>query len=106
MSSSSRPSTTSSFGPLAVAEPFGGPPVFRWELADLARMAGAQFAPGELRGLDDQAHVAELASGRRIRYDAAVLACGARPEIAVAGALTFRGPANAERFRALLDEVK
>ncbi len=69
------------YRPLAVAEPFGGPPVF-------------------------QAHVAELASGQRIRYDAVVLACGARPEVAVAGALTFRGRADVGRFRALLDEVK
>jgi len=94
------------YRPLAVAEPFGGPRVFRWELADLARAAGADFTPGELSGLDVQAHVAELANGQRIRYDALVLACGARPQVAVAGALTFRGPADVERFRALLDEAK
>src|SRR6266545_2939941 len=94
------------YRPLAVAEPFGGPPVFRWELADLARVAGAQFAPGHLRRVNVEAHVAELASGQRIRYDAVVLACGARPEVAVAGALTFRGRADVGRFRALLDEVK
>jgi sulfide:quinone oxidoreductase len=94
------------YRPLAVAEPFGGPSVLRWELADLARIAGAEFTPGELRGLDDRAHVAELASGQRIRYDAVVLACGARAEVAVTGALTFRGPADVGRFRALLDEVK
>ncbi len=94
------------YRPLAVAEPFGGARVFRWELADLARAAGAEFTPGKLRGLDVQAHVAELASGQRIGYDAVVLACGARPKVAVAGALTFRGPADVERFRTLLDDVK
>jgi sulfide:quinone oxidoreductase len=94
------------YRPLAVAEPFGGPRVFSWELADLARAAGAEFAPGELRRLDIQAHVAELASGQEVGYDALLLACGARTQVAVAGALTFRGPADVERFRALLDEVK
>src|SRR6266545_3788361 len=31
---------------------------------------------------------------------------GSRPTAAVAGALTFRGPADAERFKALLDDIK
>jgi sulfide:quinone oxidoreductase len=94
------------YRPLAVVEPFGGRQVGHWELADLARAAGARFTPGHLRALDVEAHVVELRSGQRIRYDAVVLACGARPRAAVAGALTFRGPADVERLRALLDEVK
>jgi sulfide:quinone oxidoreductase len=59
-----------------------------------------------LRALEVEAHVAELRSGQRIRYDAVLLACGALPTAAVPGALTFRGPADVERFRALLDDVK
>src|SRR6266540_2773712 len=69
------------YRPLAVLEPFGRRPRDRWELADLR-------------------------SGQRIPYSAVVLACGARPTAAVAGALTFRGPADAERFKALLDDIK
>ncbi len=94
------------YRPLAVLEPFGRRPRDRWELADLARAAGARFTPGELRSLDVEGHIAELTSGQRLPYSAVVLACGARPTAAVAGALTFRGPADAERFKALLDDIK
>jgi sulfide:quinone oxidoreductase len=94
------------YRPLAVLEPFGRRPRDSWELADLTRAAGARFTPGELRALNVEGHVAELTSGQRIPYSAVVLACGARPEAAVAGALTFRGPADGERFKALLDEIK
>lgn len=93
------------YRPLAVAEPFGAGRVHRWELDDLARMAGADFVPGELAAVDAGAHVAELKSGLRIGYDALVLATGARPQVAVPGALTFRGPADVEAMRRLLDAI-
>jgi sulfide:quinone oxidoreductase len=93
------------YRPLAVAEPFGAGHVYRWELDDLVRAAGADFAPGELAAVDADAHVAELKNGIRIDYDALVLACGARPQTAVPGALTFRGPADVEAMRRLLDEI-
>jgi sulfide:quinone oxidoreductase len=93
------------YRPLAVAEPFGAGRVHRWELSDLARAAGADFAPGELASIDPEAQETELKSGSRMGYDALVLACGARPETAVPGALTFRGPADVEPMRRLLDEI-
>ena len=82
------------YKPLAVAEPFGVGRVHRWELDDLVRAAGADFVPGELVAVDPDARVAELKNGLRIGYDALVLATGARPEVAVRGALTFRGPSG------------
>ncbi|HXV96400.1 MAG TPA: FAD-dependent oxidoreductase [Gaiellaceae bacterium] len=94
------------YRPLAVSEPFGGEPVRRWELADLARSAGADFTPGELAGLDAEEHTAHLRHGPPIAYDAVVLACGARPETAVPGALTFRGPADVDALRGLVDGVE
>ena len=94
------------YRPLAVAVPFDVGRVYRWELADLTRRAGAQFTPAALESLDAQAHVADMGDGRRIAYDVAILACGARPETAIAGAFTFRGPADTEGFRSLVDEVK
>jgi sulfide:quinone oxidoreductase len=93
------------YRPLAVAEPFGIGRVRRWELGDLVHSAGANFAPGELAGIDAEAQQAELKSGLRIDYDSLVLACGARPEAAVPGALTFRGPADVEALRRVLDEI-
>jgi sulfide:quinone oxidoreductase len=94
------------YRPLAVAEPFGTGQVHRWELADLLRAAGAEFTPGALRAVDTERYVVHLEHGARIDYDALLLACGARPEVALPGALTFRGPADTERFGRLLDKVK
>ena len=93
------------YRPLAVSEPFGGQPVRRWELADLARSAGAGLIPGELAGIDADAHTAELRYGPPVDYDAVVLACGALPQVAVPGSLTFRGPADVEALRHLLDRA-
>jgi sulfide:quinone oxidoreductase len=93
------------YRPLAVSEPFGGAPVRRWELADLTRSAGADLTPGEVVGLDPDAHVVHLRHGPPLAYDAVVLACGARPEVAVPGALSFRGPADTDALRYLLDRV-
>jgi sulfide:quinone oxidoreductase len=93
------------YRPLAVAEPFGAGRVRRWELDDLARGAGAEFLPGELGAVDAEARVAELTSGLRIEYDALVLAIRARPQPAVSGALTFRGPADVEAMERLLAEI-
>jgi sulfide:quinone oxidoreductase len=94
------------YRPLAVAVPFDVGRVYRWELSDLARAAGAHFTPGALEALDTDAHRALLGDGRSIAYDIAVLACGARAEPAINGAFTFRGPADTESFRTLLDEFK
>ena len=94
------------YRPLAVAEPFGAAGAQRWELADLLRAAGAEFTPGALRAVDVEGHVAHLENGGQIEYDALLLAHGARPETALPGALTFRGPADTEGFSRLLGEVK
>ena len=85
------------YRPLAVSEPFGGQPVRRWELADLARSAGAGLIPGDVLRVDSEAF--------SVGYDALVVACGARPEIAVPGSLTFRGPADVAALRTLLDRA-
>jgi sulfide:quinone oxidoreductase len=93
------------YRPLAVAEPFDAGRVHRWELDDLARAAGAQFTPGALERIDARSHVAETDLGLVLEYDAVMLACGATPHVAVPGALTFRGPADVDALRDLLDEV-
>ena len=93
------------YRPLAVAEPFAVGRVLRFELGELATAAGAFFTPGSVAGLDPVARTVALADGRKIEYDALVLALGATPRAAIPGAFTFRGPADTDAFRALLDEV-
>src|SRR6266540_4068459 len=79
------PETKFWYRPLAVAEPFGLGEVLTFDLPQLAAEAGAQFTPGEVVALDSVGHVARTA--------------------AVAGALTFRGPADTELMRTLLREL-
>jgi sulfide:quinone oxidoreductase len=94
------------YRPLAVAEPFGQGRAHRFELAGLVAAAGARFTPGELRVVDASAHVLRTTRDADIPYDALVIACGARPRPALPGAFTFRGPADTEAFRRLIDGVR
>ncbi len=93
------------YRPLAVAEPFGLGEVRQFELAELAGAAGAIFSPGALVRVDAGRRVAWTSTGGSIPYDVLLVACGAVPTPAVAGALTFRGPADTERMRRLLEEI-
>src|SRR6266508_256084 len=93
------------YRPLAVAEPFGLGEARQFGLAELAAAAGAIFSPGALVRLDAGRRVAWTSTGGSIPYDVLLVACGAVPTPAVAGALTFRGPADTERMRRLLEEI-
>jgi sulfide:quinone oxidoreductase len=93
------------YRPLAVAEPFGIAVVDHFDLATIADSAGAVFTLDQLASVESEAQTARTAHGAEIAYDALVIACGALPRTALAGALTFRGPADAAVFRELLAEA-
>jgi sulfide:quinone oxidoreductase len=93
------------YRPAAVAEPFGLGEAKHFGLARLATEAGATYSPGGLTCVDAGARVAYTSLGGAVPYDALLVACGAVPVPAVGGALTFRGPADSERTRRLLDEA-
>jgi sulfide:quinone oxidoreductase len=93
------------YRPLAVAEPFGLGEVRQFELPELAAAAGATFSPGALTGVDVENGQAQTSAGSSIPYDVLLVACGAGPTAAVPGALTFRGPADTEKIRRLLEEI-
>jgi sulfide:quinone oxidoreductase len=93
------------YRPLAVAEPFDLGEVRRFELAELAAVAGATFSLGALADVDAGGRLARTSAGSSVPYDVLLVACGAGPTPAVPGALTFRGPADTERVRALLEEI-
>jgi sulfide:quinone oxidoreductase len=92
------------YRPLSVAEPFELGETNRYELAALASAAGATFTLGTLEGVDATRHEAETSVGT-IPYDILLVAVGAVPVEAVPGALTFRGPADADKIRTLLEEL-
>jgi sulfide:quinone oxidoreductase len=92
------------YRPLSVAEPFELGETHRYELAALAAAAGATCTLGALEGVDAVRHNAKTSVGE-ISYDVLLVAVGAIPTDAVPGALTFRGPADTERIRGLLEEI-
>jgi sulfide:quinone oxidoreductase len=92
------------YRPLAVAEPFKLGEAHHYELGALAAAAGAAFTLGTLQGVDAIGHEARTSVGV-IPYDLMLVAVGAVPTPAVRGALTFRGPADTDEIRALLEEI-
>jgi sulfide:quinone oxidoreductase len=93
------------YRPLAVAEPFSLGEARHFDLAELAAAAGATFSPGAVTGVEVGAQRVQTSAGSSIAYDVLLVACGAIPSPAFPGALTFRGPADTERFRQLLEEI-
>lgn len=92
------------YRPLSVTEPFALGEARRYELPALAVAAGARFTPGTLVGVDALRHEAKTSVGD-IHYDFLIVAVGALPSPAVAGAVTFRGPADREKLESLLGDV-
>jgi sulfide:quinone oxidoreductase len=99
------PETAFSYRPLAVAEPFRIGEVKRFPLERLVEAAGARLRRGSLASVDAERKTVTLDDGQELAYDTLLLALGARPREAVAGALTFRGPQDGPALSALLDRM-
>jgi sulfide:quinone oxidoreductase len=91
--------------PASVATPFGlsAPPPL--DLQRLARRYDVELVQDELLAVDPAARAARLTSGARWPYDHLLIAVGARPEPALPGALTFRGPGDVPAVERALAEV-
>ncbi len=100
------PEPTFWYRPVAVAEPFDLGRVRHFDLGELARDVGAGLVLGSLAAVDVDRREARTQTGGVLRFDALLIACGAVPVPAVPGALTFRGPADSDRMRGVLDEVE
>jgi len=94
------------YRPLAVAEPFDVGHAHHFELTRLAEEAGATFTHGALATVDADAGVARTTSAMDVSFDVLVIACGATPHPSLEGALNFRGPADSDKYRALLRELE
>jgi sulfide:quinone oxidoreductase len=93
------------YRPMAVAAPFELGEVKHFDLSELTAAAGATFSPGELVAVDAPRRLAHTSAGP-VPYDVLLVACGTVPAPAIANALTFRGPADAEKVRDLLGEIE
>jgi sulfide:quinone oxidoreductase len=99
------PEAEFTYRPLAVTEPFRVGEVTRFPLKTLVEAARARLRRGSVAAVDPERKVVALDDGLELAYDILLLALGARPREAVAGALTFRGPEDGPALSALLDKT-
>jgi sulfide:quinone oxidoreductase len=100
------PEEAFSYRPLAVAETFELAEVYRVEVSRLASDLSLAHVRDSVAAVEADRGRVILGSGRTLSYDALVLACGARPEEALSGSLTFRGEEDEGAVRALLSELR
>ena len=99
------PETEFTYAPLAVAEPFRVGEMRRFPLERLVHAAGATLRRGAVGSVDAGRKTVTLEGGEEVGYDVLVLALGARPRVAVEGALTFRGAPDRDALRTLLERA-
>ncbi len=94
------------YRPYAVAEPFGGGEVLRFDLAELAARCDAEFVARSATGVRADERLVILRGDREVRYDFLVLACGTKSIGAVTGALPFWGASGDTGIEDVVGELK
>jgi sulfide:quinone oxidoreductase len=100
------PDPAFTYKPLAVAQPFAVGRPLRVPLEHVAADAGAELVTDAVVSVDDAGGAATLASGRRIAFDALLLAPGARAADGVPGATTWRPGGDPEVYGGLLRDLE
>jgi sulfide:quinone oxidoreductase len=94
------------YKPLAVKEPFAVGHLRQIALQDAARDANATFVPATVEAVDSREKTVTTSESQPLEYDALVLALGAKPEPAVAHAMTWDDRSDAEMLGGLLRDVE
>jgi sulfide:quinone oxidoreductase len=94
------------YRPMAVAEPFSLGRARHIALVAIAADFDAQHVAGALAGVEHAEHRVVTHSGRRIAYDALVIACGTRMSPAFAGAITIDDLSIGVTLRGLVQDVE
>jgi sulfide:quinone oxidoreductase len=94
------------YRPLTVEEPFAVGRLRQIPLLDAARDAKAAFAAGSIEGVDPDGKIVSISEGKRLRYDALVLAVGAKAMPVVDHALTWDDRSDAETLGGLLEDFE
>jgi sulfide:quinone oxidoreductase len=100
------PDETFVMGAASVGTAFGHGAPPRHDIASIVAAHGAQFLRDSLQAVRREERVAIAHSGEQLFYDALLVAVGARPEPALAGALTFRGPQDIDLIEGTLRELE
>ena len=94
------------YRPAATSEPFDVAPSRGYDLRAIARDLGAGYHKSRLEAVASRKHFVRTASGARLRYDALIMATGARAVVGVPGAITFRDQRDTRLIRRLLGELE
>src|ERR671936_1795326 len=89
----------------AVAQPFGGAAPRRFDLARIAADHDAHLRPDRLASVDADARRVHTVRGDTAPYDALLVAVGAKPDVALPGALTFSGARDVPAYARLLADL-
>jgi sulfide:quinone oxidoreductase len=94
------------YRPVTVAEAFDRAQARVYDLAELlADQGGGELILDTLAGVETRSRIAVTVGGRRISFDALVVATGAVPGAPFPGALTFRGRDDVPALRGLLHDL-
>jgi sulfide:quinone oxidoreductase len=92
--------------PMTVREPFSYPQARHYPLGEIVAEAGAELVADELAYVDPAKHIAHLAGGGEVEYDALVLALGARASTRFKHALTIDDGALDETLHGLIQDLE
>jgi sulfide:quinone oxidoreductase len=94
------------YRPLAVQEPFAKPGARRYPLARIAGDTGAALVHDALEWVDPDGQVVHTASGEQLRYDALLLAYGARSAEPFEHAITFDDAHADDTFLGIVESLE
>lgn len=90
---------------LSVAEPFGGETAPRYDWERIARDRGVVWIPDAVEAVRPAERAVVTRDGPPVRYDALLLALGARPQPALPGTMPFSGPRDVLAVREALEAL-
>lgn len=100
------PANVFTYVPASVIEPFQDADWAQIPLTSLARRGGFTLVKGMLGVVEPQEGALITTDGRRLTYDALIVAVGARRRTWLRGAdITFRGTEDVRAYRRLVDDV-
>lgn len=100
------PDPTFYYRPARVKEPFGYATARTYPVAEIARDAGAEFLQDGLKSLDTAGSILHTEQGRELRYDAAILATGARLRPAFSHGVSIDDAQLDEQLHGLIQDVE
>jgi sulfide:quinone oxidoreductase len=94
------------YRPMAVRQPFAAGPPRRYPLGRIARDAGADWSQDSLAWVEPDAHVVHTTDGRRVEYDALLIAIGAKQVEPYDHVATFWDADADETYQGVVQDVE